>query len=402
MTQKAFDGALVLLCFFLAVSIAGINISLAVLTVLAIAVASGLPLSIDRLRTPILYALLGYLAVGMISALFGAAPSESVRPLIKDAHKVWAFCLLALVLGARPSPQGFRPLAAGFSLIAVFGIVQAIVNQLRDMDYASRRAHAFVHPVTYGELMCFAVLGSVCFFNREEAGTHGKGMKAVGAAFGALVGLALILNQTRGALAGLAAGAAALMWLDKRARRLAIPAIVALILAVLSWRVVPTRDSETIRMIFKGHVGAVISKQFADRKTFWRVGWKAFLDHPFTGVGPGNYRTVFPRYFTGIIEGQSVWGSAHNLYIHQLAERGALGAFALLALLGALTARAYQRAQRVPNPWNLWAFGAVVSFLVMNVTEVAFQNEQIATVLIFIWCWAEANDETAPADAVRA
>jgi O-antigen ligase len=108
-------------------------------------------------------------------------------------------------------------------------------------------------------------------------------------------------------------------------------------------------------------------------------------------VGVGNYRTLFNHYFMGTYDGESVWGSAHNLYIHQAAERGLIGLAALAAVLGTMTARAWQRARTAPDGLNLWAFAASVAFLVMNLTEVAFQTEQVACLIIFIWAYAEAR-----------
>ena len=127
------------------------------------------------------------------------------------------------------------------------------------------------------------------------------------------------------------------------------------------------------------------------RLSLWRVAWEAFRDHPLLGVGPNNYRIVFSHYFQGKMEGQLIWASAHNLYLQQLAERGILGFAALAAVLGALAFRAFRRARENPNAWNLWAWGAVAAFLVMNLTETAFQNEQTATFFLFIWAWSQAN-----------
>ena len=88
-----------------------------------------------------------------------------------------------------------------------------------------------------------------------------------------------------------------------------------------------------------------------------------------------------------------MWGSAHNLYLHQLAERGVPGLAALAWVLGALTLRAWRRVQENPNAWNLWAWTALIAFLTLNFTEISFQNEQTATLILFIWAAAEARHE---------
>ena len=148
-----------------------------------------------------------------------------------------------------------------------------------------------------------------------------------------------------------------------------------------------------IGRVYEQGFSATENQQF-NRVIFWKVAWGMFLDHPWLGVGPGHYQTAYSDYFQGKLAGQWVWGSAHNLYLHQLAERGLLGLSALLAALSALTWRAWRRARLLPDGLNLWALAACAAFLVMNLTEVAFQNEQVTTLFLFIWTWAEARQKS--------
>jgi O-antigen ligase len=108
-------------------------------------------------------------------------------------------------------------------------------------------------------------------------------------------------------------------------------------------------------------------------------------DRPLTGVGPGGYRLAFERYHPEKLDGEGAWGNAHNVYLHQLAERGVLGLLLLCAaltvfLLGARRAYRDRRDAR-----SLWAATATAAFLVMNFTEVAWQTEQVVTFFFFLW-----------------
>ena len=105
------------------------------------------------------------------------------------------------------------------------------------------------------------------------------------------------------------------------------------------------------------------------------------------GVGPGGYHHNFPVYHPGPLDGESGWGSAHNLYLHQLAERGALGALALLALCATLFTRAARAARSDTDTRSLWAAGAVATLLAMSLTETTFHNEQFATLILLVWAW---------------
>jgi O-antigen ligase len=247
-----------------------------------------------------------------------------------------------------------------------------------------------VHAVTFGELLGLALIGASCLALRR-ADARAAAVSKVGlAAFLALAGLAFILNQTRGAFLGVGAGLLALSASDKKLRKLAAGLLIGGPLLLVIWELLPT-----------GHTfGEMIARMkqpgpnpFLARLTLWRVGWEIFQDHPVLGVGPGNYRSIFTTYYQGYFDGENVWGSAHNLYIHHAAERGLLGLTALFSVLGALCLRAWRRARIRPDAANLWALGACAGFLVMNLTEVAFQNEQVCSLLLFIWAWAEGRPE---------
>ncbi|GCE11792.1 O-antigen ligase family protein [Tengunoibacter tsumagoiensis] len=71
----------------------------------------------------------------------------------------------------------------------------------------------------------------------------------------------------------------------------------------------------------------------SERVAHWVAGVQMFLEHPFLGVGIGNYGVVYaPTYTVGIFV--IPLGHAHNYYINMAAEAGI---FALLALLAFLT-----------------------------------------------------------------
>ncbi len=71
------------------------------------------------------------------------------------------------------------------------------------------------------------------------------------------------------------------------------------------------------------------------RMTLWKAAIKVFLDHPLTGIGPGVFRYV-DQYYGSLWFGPTypfVRGlSAHNLFLHYLAETGIIGVLAMLSL----------------------------------------------------------------------
>jgi O-antigen ligase len=82
------------------------------------------------------------------------------------------------------------------------------------------------------------------------------------------------------------------------------------------------------------------------RGDVWPIAISIAHDHPFAGVGWGNFTVVEPRYALGdidltradlIVDRPHV---AHNTYLHVLAETGIIGLAALLAIIGAAIAAA--------------------------------------------------------------
>lgn len=378
------------------VSIAGLNLAATTLTaLLAAAALRGEQVPWRAAAKPLTGAMAAYCAVAAVCSAAGVAPAVSFAMWPKDLHKLWIICLLLTALSFH-KPEGIKnALAAGYVFAAGAGIGQTAFLYSGNYKFPLVRAHAFVHPVTFGEQMALMLLGIFCLLAAKGVPTRRSERGALWLLL-VVVSAAFLFSQTRGAFIGVAAGLAALCLLDRRLRRLVGAAAAAGILVLALWELMPTGHS----------FGQMLDRfrnaqpnSFLARVVFWKVGWRMFLDHPWLGAGPGNYRTLFTRYFSGEFDGETVWGSAHNLYIHEAAERGLLGLAALAGVLSAMTSRAWRRAKDNPDAVNLWALSATAAFLAMNLTEVAFQTEQLATLMLFIWCWAEiGNDPPRRAD----
>lgn len=71
------------------------------------------------------------------------------------------------------------------------------------------------------------------------------------------------------------------------------------------------------------------------RMSLWRTSLIAFLENPLTGTGPGSFRyveSIFPLLRFDAARLYLEGASAHNLFLHYLAETGLLGTAAILAL----------------------------------------------------------------------
>jgi O-antigen ligase len=382
--EKTIDAALLLLGAALPLSIAFVNASLGLLTAgLLLAWSVDRPGTAVRLRraaaSPLFAAMVFYAAMSLVAGLAGLDPRESLRIWNKDLHKVWVVLLLGALADERRRVLFARALAAGVSVAALIGIAQtasaaaemyaAPTSAAYYLAVPHLRAHGFIHPVSYGEILGLAFLG-LLLAGGEFLPPRARRAAAV------LTGLALLCNQTRTVLGSLVVGLAAAAVLAPRWRRATAAAGATGVGALALWELLPTGRSliHFAERDFRGPQAA--------RFTLWRVGWEVFRDHPLTGVGPGGFRSVFPHYYAGLLDGERDWGSAHNLFLHQAAERGLVGLAGLAGVCAAVALDLRARLRRGIDPWVLWVFAAVAAFFVMNLTETAFQTEQVATLFL--------------------
>jgi O-antigen ligase len=75
-----------------------------------------------------------------------------------------------------------------------------------------------------------------------------------------------------------------------------------------------------------------------ERIAHWQAGLAMFRDHPWLGVGIGNYAAAYPQYAPP--HWYEPLGHAHNIAIHLLAETGILGGLTFLAYWLALAGAA--------------------------------------------------------------
>jgi O-antigen ligase len=378
--------ALALCALVLPVSIAGSNMALALLALALLLRARRDGVRIVRAwrSEPALAALALYGGAGLLAAALSAAPAASLRDAVKDFHRLWSLGLFAAALALEPEAPLRPALGLSFGAMALCGLFQSAFA--RNGSYAIARAHGFVHPVVYGEMMALAVLGGACVLLRPTP----KASRRVAVAFMALAFAALLLSQTRMALLAALAGFALMALLDPRARRWVLPAFTVVGAVVVAWQFLPV-SHRTFGAIFAPYDP---NNPQQARWILWDVAARMFRDHPLTGAGPGGYHRLFSAYHPGTVEGEVDWGSAHNLYLHQLAERGLAGGAALLVLCGVLLVRAGKAARAEVDARSLWAAGTVAAFLAMSMTETAFQNEQFSALLLLIWAWGTTSLRT--------
>lgn len=97
------------------------------------------------------------------------------------------------------------------------------------------------------------------------------------------------------------------------------------------------------------------------RLEIWAVAWRAFLEHPLTGIGIGEFQFYYRDHVPpNAIERDAT--HAHNLFLNVLAEAGLLGLLGFLILWGGVVVRVWQLRQ-----WGVLIIIAVA--VVMNLFD---------------------------------
>ncbi len=204
----------------------------------------------------------------------------------------------------------------------------------------------------------------------ERVGVRGRWFLWA-AGCGALMLAAMIMSWSRGAWLGLAAALAAMaVAVVARSGRAAVlgAVFVVLLLYLLvggGLALVPPAIAQRFGdlMPYLG-IMDVRGKEITDanfavleRMAHWQAALAMWTDHPWLGVGIGNYEPVYGRYALPL------WpyalGHAHNYYLNIGAEAGVVGLGAYLLLWGAALVLAWRATRRTFG----WEWGLALGLL---------------------------------------
>jgi len=345
---------------------------------------------------PLFIPWLVYLGVCLITALTAYYPAKGLGQVNSDFLKYVCLSTLLLAVKKEHLPRLSAVYTAAAALAAVIGIGQTAHLLPSTYETTAVRANAFMNAVRYGEVMTIALmlmLSRLILPSKEVF----KNEKLFYKLATLLVFIAIILSQTRGSYLGLLTGAAVMGYFANPYRKKM--AAYAAVLLLIGSAVMMTNPAMRQRVL------AITGQQAADtsvnspaaainiRLELWKLGYKMFQAHPVLGVGPDNVKKVFKKFHPDPIGYHETWGSLHNLYIHQAAERGLLGLGALLFLFGTMFVFALKRFRASKSPYALWALCALPAYYVMNLTEISFQHVHTAFAVFLALAFAAAAEE---------
>ena len=312
-----------------------------------------------RLRaTPMTLAIGAWVGTGLLTSAAGTDPLRSLWSsyermggVVDRAH--WAAA--ALVLAAMVQRPGAWRIV--FALLAATGLLCAWTAIAQSQAIAAggqtlpRIAAPFGNPLHLANYLQGTVVVSAGLALYALRGRSGacwrKGLTVALWSAAAVVCLwALTLTGSRGPLLGVGAGLAALVWLSlgrstPAARRIVLWTGAGVVSAVLagSAAVVVTSRTETLPEFLASNAaverltGPDVLLSLRYREAAWTVGARAWLERPWTGWGPENFRHAWGRFGAGDDGLAGGFDDAHNVVVEVMATEGVAGLAAGLVLL---------------------------------------------------------------------
>lgn len=194
--------------------------------------------------------------------------------------------------------------------------------------------------------------------------------------------ISISMTQNRAAALATAAGLLTLVAWTPAPRRLLQTLVVGGLLIVVGGAFLSTEYGSRFTRVWE--VG-IENSDARERLDLWKVSWQIFRDHPWFGVGLGNYPSAVAKY------SDSLGGMhAHNVPLQMLAETGLLG-FVLHVGVIASSLLTLWRITRQPNPtWTSRFAGALASSLIAHAVMMLFHPLQTFALAYLALGWSVA------------
>ncbi|MFZ5918586.1 MAG: O-antigen ligase family protein [Chloroflexota bacterium] len=319
---------------------------------------------------PLTLPLLLFLGAGLLSLPGALSLRYSLKEIVKWFEVLGLYVLAANVLDRRRARILIWLILSSGVAAALHGWVQFFTRSGPEgfvlFGRFMRAYGAFQQPNPYaGYLGLIAPLALALVLADRQVGRLERW--ASGASLGVIT-LAMGMSWSRGAWIGLAAAVATVF--AARSRRTAailagLVAIGGLLILLGSFQRLPPalaqRLTDFLPYVRPFDVRGVelTDANFAvvERMAHWQAGWQMWTEHPWRGVGIGNYEPVYPAY--AIAPWDAPLGHAHNIYLNVAAEMGSIGLLAYLLLWGT----AFWQTIRFVRHTDGWARGVGIGVL---------------------------------------
>ncbi len=358
---------------------------------LAALLLSGLPLRWPRISIP----LAGFLAWSLVALAFSPDP----RFGIPTVRKMVVYLFLLIVYSSIRTLAEARWLALAWIGVGTITAGRGLFQFAADVAgaraahedfyhfYIADRIRGFMsHWMTFSGQELYVLLLAAAFLMYAP---DVRKWRWVAIPCGAIVGISLVLSDTRGIWIAAVVAGFYLLWFWRRWAAIAMPVVLALGLLAA-----PAAIQERVRSLTQPH-GATDSN--GQRLIVWRTGWQMIKAHPIVGVGPEEIRkkAVFDAYLPADIHYPLPDGDyqhLHSIYIHYAAECGLPAALFLTAALvmalwdfrrGLATLPA---GRSTPRFLLHAATACVIGTMVSGISEKNLGDSEVLTMFLAISC----------------
>jgi O-antigen ligase len=344
----------------------------------------------EKLRLPRIWLPLGLFLLGtLVSLAFSGNPQAG----LPQVRKFYVFLELLVVFSLLRSLRIVRWLFLTWAGIGAITAARGCVQFVQKVEEAHRLGRNFYeyyvgdritgftsHWNTYSaeEMFAFIMLAALLIFGPRMKRT------AVWVFCGLLIGVAVILGETRGIWIAIAVAVMYLCWCWKRWLVIAAPAVLLVAIALS-----PAAIRDRATSIFKPK--GVDSNQF--RVVTWRTGMRMIEQHPWLGLGPEGVKIHFDEYIPEDVPRPlpSGWyGHLHNIYLHYAAERGIPTMLILMWLLGQILFDFWKGLRALPpgrGPRRYLLYGGiavVLATLAEGVVELNLGDSEVLTMFLVV------------------
>jgi O-antigen ligase len=294
--------------------------------------------------------------IAWVAAALGPGAPYAIDAVARWGSLFGVACGTSVIADLRqPRQRVLEAVAIAAAVVAVLGLLQHLELTPLSIPVISRPGSTFGNRNLAAEVMAMVLPLGI----GAAAGAQTRGARAATLVALTLELVFLAVTRTRGAWVGAACGLVVTLWLVRRYVKRAVLFIAigagaaAVVGAWVPGRLTPHDAGDTKRYSAIGEVleqGADLrSTAVRTRLGLWRRTVAILRDHPWLGVGPGNWPVVFPRYAEphasqdGVLTALHAPRQAHEDWLERAAETGVLGLLALGILAAATGAAVRQR-----------------------------------------------------------
>ena len=327
---------------------------------------------------PLTLPLVFFLAAIGLSSLGSVSLQHSVKELVKWVEALALYVLVANEMTGRWKRALVAVLLGVGALVALHGIFQFLF-QVGPEEFVlfgrfMRAYGTFEQPNPYAGYLGLTLplaVGLVIASIVPSQGRASTSWLILAGGTGVLMAVALVMSWSRGAWLGATAaiGVIVVAVAARSGRAVVLGLVLSIIAAYLllagGITLLPAsilqRFGDFMPYLGVGDVRGVevTDANFAvlERMAHWQSAVGMWTDHPWLGVGIGNYEVVYNRYALPLWA--TPLGHAHNYYLNIGAEAGIVGLIAYFALWGAALLQSWMAAWRS----RAWSWGVALGVL---------------------------------------